>query len=364
MTTTTKEKFKSFLLHKKGFIHFAFWTILLLIYTLSMQENYQSMRQSFVRNIILLIPQLLAAYSLTHVLIPKFLYRKKYMLFAVLFIIGTYIFTALARVLTVHVVEELFREPPFRKESFYEIATNFKRLYTDFFYRVYLPVFLFISIKLVIERFEQINRTERLAKEKAQAELNFLKSQIHPHFLFNTLNNLYALTLQRSDQAPDVVLKLSDMLDYMLYQCNAPKVSIAQEIQLLQNYMDLEKLRYADRLVLSFNKEIDDPNTRVSPLILVSLIENAFKHGASGSTLKPEVKADLLVNKDRLSFTVYNTKPPQKQEGPSDYKKGIGLNNIKSQLNLIYPGRHTLSVKERKTSYTVNLNIELNEYFR
>jgi len=262
-------------------------------------------------------------------------------------------------VLLVHVIEELYRELPFRKEPLYEIATDLKKLYKDFFYRVYLPVFLVVSVKLIKERFEEKNRQEVLQKEKVTAELNFMKAQIHPHFLFNTLNNLYVLTLQKSDKASETVLKLSEMLDYMLYKCNSNRVAIAEEVQLIKNYINLEQLRYGDRLEVVFKLDIDADQTQIAPLILVSLIENAFKHGASGAVVAPKIAIEFKVKNNELQFSIYNTKPSQAQNDETNFKKGIGLKNIKNQLALIYPEKHFIEIKETKESYLVNLNIKL-----
>lgn len=325
-----------------------------------MKDGYGSIYESFNRNIILLVPQIIASYSLVYFLNPRFLYKKKYVLFSILFLIGTYVFSIMARVLVVYVVEELYREPPFRQESLFEIATDLKRLYKDFFYKVYLPVFLFASVKLIKERFEEKSRSELLKKEKVIAELNFMKAQIHPHFLFNTLNNLYVLTLKKSDEASDVVLKLSEMLDYMLYKCNGNSVTIAEEIQLIQNYIDLEQLRYGNRLELDFIKNIDDTQTQIAPLILVSLIENAFKHGASGTVTIPKIRIDISVKNKQLLFSIFNTKPTHVQKDLTNFKKGIGLVNTNSQLNLLYPNSHSMEIVEDRTSYNVKLQINLN----
>jgi len=347
------------ILQRRWLSHFIFWVLLLFGYTFAMISGFGSFYKSFNRNLILLIPQILASYSIIYYLNPKYLYQKKYIRFVVLFVIGTYVFSILARVLLVHIIEELYREPPFRKESLYEIATDFKKLYKDFFYRVYLPVFLVVSIKLIKERFEEKNRQEILQKEKVTAELSFMKAQIHPHFLFNTLNNLYVLTLQKSDKASETVLKLSEMLDYMLYKCNANRVTIIEEIQLIQNYIDLEQLRYGERLEVVFDKDIDSNQTQIAPLILVSLIENAFKHGASGSVATPKIAITFKVVGSQLLFSIYNTKPEQNQTDETGFKKGIGLKNIKNQLSLIYPEKHKLEIKETKESYLVNLTIQL-----
>ncbi|WP_052158260.1 sensor histidine kinase [Lacinutrix jangbogonensis] len=347
-------------LQKRWLGHVIFWMLLLLCYTLAMKDGYGSISESFNRNVILLFPQIIASYYLIYFLNPTFLYKKKYVLFGILFLIGTYVFSILARVLVIYVVEELYREPPFRKESLLEIASDVKRLYQDFFHRVYLSVFLFACVKLIKERFEEKSRAELLKKEKIIAELNFMKAQIHPHFLFNTLNNLYALTLQKSEKASETVLKLSEMLDYMLYKCNENSVTIAEEIQLIQNYIDLEQLRYGNRLELVFNKNIDDPQTKIAPLILVSLIENAFKHGASGAITIPKIRMEIGVKNKQLLFSIFNTKPEQVQKDITNYKKGIGLVNTNSQLQLIYPNKYAMEIVDGKTSYKVKLEINLN----
>ncbi len=346
-------------LQKRWLGHVIFWILLLLCYTLAMKDGYGSMSESFNRNVVLLLPQITASYYLIYFLNPTYLYKKKYVSFGFLFLIGTYVFSILARVLIIYVLEELYRESPFRQESLLEIASDVKRLYQEFFHRVFLPVFLFASVMLVKERFEEKSRGELLKKEKVIAELNFMKAQIHPHFLFNTLNNLYVLTLQNSEKASDTVLKLSEMLDYMLYKCNESTVSISEEIQLIQNYIDLEQLRYGDRLELVFNKNVDELQTQIAPLILVSLVENAFKHGASGTVTIPKIRIEIEVKNKQLLFSIFNTKPAEAQKDVTNFKKGIGLVNTNSQLQLIYPNKHSIEIVEDKTSYNVRLQIDL-----
>ncbi len=348
------------ILQKPWLSHALFWTLLLCFYTLAMIDGYGSLYKSFSRNAILLAPQMLAAYYSIYVLNPYVLYRRRYVLFTVLFLIGTYVFSVMARVLVIYVVEELYREPTFRKEPLWEIATDIKRLYKEFFYRVYLPVFLVISIKLIKERFEEKSRRELLEKEKVRAELNFMKAQIHPHFLFNTLNNLYVLTLQKSDKASETVLKLSEMLDYMLYKCNEATVSVLEEIQLIQNYIDLERLRYGDRLELVFKQTIDNLQAQVAPLILVSLIENAFKHGVSGVIDVPKIDISISIKNEQLLFYIKNTKPLNEQKDTTNFKNGIGLINTKNQLRLIYPDKHSIEVIETENYFEVKLQINLN----
>ena len=149
------------------------------------------------------------------------------------------------------------------------------------------------------------------------------------------------------------------MLDYMLYQCNDDHVTIDKELKLIQNYIDLEQLRYGDRLELSFDNNIDNPQTQIAPLILISLIENAFKHGASGAIKKPIIKIDVKVERGHLYFSVYNTKTKLKQDDNTNFKKGIGLRNTKSQLQLLYPNKHELEIIEEDLSYHVKLHVDL-----
>ncbi|OUR93218.1 hypothetical protein A9Q87_05755 [Flavobacteriales bacterium 34_180_T64] len=304
---------------------------------------------------------MLAAYALLYFQLPKLLYKKKYLLFALSLIITSYVFSVLARLLVVHLVEELVRERPFEQESVTEILTDLKALYSRYSLVVYFPAFIMLMYSLIIEKFSRKNQMEQLQKEKFSAELNFFKAQIHPHFLFNTLNNLYALTLQKSDKASDTVLKLSEILDYMLYQCNDSRVPVVKELKLIQNYIALEQLRYGDRLELNFNHEIDNLNTQIAPLILMSLIENAFKHGASGSINKPIIKIDIQVANGLLQFSIYNTKNTINQEDLTNYKKGIGMSNTKKQLELLYPDKHLLTINEESSSYEVKLHVDLNE---
>ena len=146
-----------------------------------------------------------------------------------------------------------------------------EHLYLRYLLPVIVAPMIFIPINLLKDQLEEKSKLEELQKEKVNAQLKFLKSQIHPHFLFNTLNNLYLLTLEKREEAPEVVLKLSEMLDYMLYQCNEPTVTLVKEIELIKNYIELEQLRYDERLEVNFDHKLEDQNAKIAPLILLSL---------------------------------------------------------------------------------------------
>ncbi|MCT4630489.1 sensor histidine kinase [Winogradskyella sp.] len=339
--------------------HLLFWVILLLTQSLGVESLYDE-QDIFIHKALMLPIKMLAAYTLIYFQVPVFLYKKRYVAFLVSFIVSSYVFTVLARITVVHGVEELIRPRPFAQESILEIATDIKALYARYYLGTYFPAIIMYILKLIKEKFYESRAIEQLEKQKVSSELNFFKAQIHPHFLFNTLNNLYVLTLQKSDKASDTVLKLSEILDYMLYQCNDNLVYVEKEMQLIENYINLEQLRYGDRLSLSFTHHIDNPNSKIAPLILISLVENAFKHGASGAIQNPIIDIDLKVEEGQMKFRIFNTKARFEQKDHTNYKEGIGLHNTKSQLQLLYPNTHVIEINDASESFEVKLNVDLN----
>lgn len=186
-------------------------------------------------------------------------------------------------------------------------------------------------------------RERLLVKEKLEAELNFLKSQINPHFLFNTLNNIYSLARKKSDETAEVVVKLSKLLRFVLYESQHGPIPLAREIQFLNDYIELEKIRYDARLELRFVHSIEAPERPIMPLMLVPLVENAFKHGASETTDKALIHIELRQKENELTFVVENT---FEQNLTSEIREGIGLKNMRRRLELLYPNfdlrTHTL----------------------
>ncbi|OJJ18091.1 hypothetical protein BKI52_27950 [marine bacterium AO1-C] len=302
---------------------------------------------------------MLAAYTLNYFQVPQLLLKRKYLLFVLSFGVSVYLFSAFARYCVVHLAEPLIRKD-FSRESIREILSDGGYLFTVYFPAVYTVVFIMLIIKIFKERFEQKHEIEVLQKEKVHHELQFLKAQIHPHFLFNTLNNLYALTLAKSDVAPAVVMKLSDMLDYILYQCNEPTVTMQQEVDLIQGYIDLEKLRHGANLQVTFQTELDNPGTPIAPLILLSMVENAFKHGVHHRIANPSIDIHLVVANGILDMMVENSKvPKQLMEGIVSTNQGIGKVNLQRQLALNYHKRHHITIEDTEEIYRVSLTINL-----
>lgn len=313
-----------------------------------------------VNKLCYLPPQIVATYLILYYQLPKQIYRGKYLAFVITLLANLYFNTALARWIKIYIYEPLMGDE-LAKDSLIDIMTQIGPLLGQYLLWVAIPPTMAVIVKLLMTHFEERARFEQLHREKATAELNFLQAQLHPHFLFNTLNNLYTLSLQKSPMTPTLVKKLSEIVDYMFEECKAHQVCIQQEIQLLQNYIDLELLRYGDRLTLTFEHTVDDPSASIAPLILLSMVENAFKHGASGDIGHPIIDIQLQVKDGELNFQVCNTKVATPQQDQMAYKKGIGLANIKRQLGLRYPDCHQLHITEEATTYEVNLTIQLHD---
>lgn len=346
------------ILQNRVLSHSLFWLGVLLIAPIYSEPSGDKMLYSYIYRAVGMPVKILATYVLVYIQIPRYLQKGKYLQFILSFLLSLYVFTVMYRINNVYVAEPLGGEVVYQ-ESLREIMGNVTDTVAGYLIPTYFFSFVFLFAKLVKNQAEEKQKVEQLQKEKAVSELNFLKSQIHPHFLFNTLNNLYALTLDKSDKAPEVVAKLSEMLDFMLYKGNQENVSIQQEIDLIQNFIDLETLRYGDRLRLSFNKEVENEHARISPLMLLSIVENAFKHGVSGAIGEAIVRINLEVRNEVLYFKVFNTKPPLVQEDRMNYKGGIGTQNIRRQLELSYPDRHAWRIDEQEDTYEVQLSIEL-----
>ncbi len=314
--------------------------------------------QSFVYRLIGLPLKMVGTYFLVYYQIPKLLQKRKYLQFLLSFFATAFVLSIVYRINNIYLAETLAgsSEP---KDSIISILAQWRWTFAVYFWRVYFVGILFLFIKMVKDWSQEKRKLEELQKEKARAELNFLKAQIHPHFLFNTLNNLYALALNKSDKTAEVVAKLSDMLDYMLYQCSEPKVRLVKEIELIHNYVELEQLRYGDRLTLEMDFQVPDSTIEIAPLVLLSIVENAFKHGASGAVVDPRVEIELQAEEETIRFRVFNTKPPVPQENVKNQKDGIGSANIQRQLELVYPGQYDWKVNEESTTYEVLLTIRL-----
>lgn len=216
--------------------------------------------------------------------------------------------------------------------------------------------FLFGISKLVYNNITLKQATQQLAIEKKEAELNYLKSQTNPHFLFNTLNNIYSLARDKSDLAPESILRLSKILRYMLYETGGEYISVEQELKIVGDYLALEKLRYDESLRINFNYDVEDMKQALPPLLLIPLVENAFKHGVSETRGQPFVDIHLSVRNRQLSFTVKNS--TELSGVDREIKENIGLSNLRRQLELLYTD-YNLAVEPGNSVFTSILKINL-----
>lgn len=280
--------------------------------------------------------------------LPRFLREKKswrYLIqFAVIFAVLIYLRINLERYL---IFTNTGREVPFMTRFYVQVYMN------NFFIVVFLAM-----LRFAVEWFELESNKKSIENERLTAELNFLKAQINPHFLFNTLNNLYYLAYSKSPNTPEVIAKLSQMMRYMIYDSNYTQVPLSKEIEYMENYISLERLRLNDAIPINFDVKGDVSAYVITPLIFITFLENAFKHGVSNNNPKAFVNVAISLDGKQCTYIVENsrisTAKPESEE-----KSGIGLQNLKRRLELSYPERHKLIVNDLPDRYRVTLKIML-----
>jgi sensor histidine kinase YesM len=290
------------------------------------------------------------------ILVPKFFYPKKYFLYGLTLLIcllcgGIYSrFMAWYYILPwerIHVPGMAHHGP-----TYFFIPIRIIRNALRYTPIVSLTFFL----KLIQDAYAKERRMRALEEEKHQAELDLLKAQIHPHFFFNTLNSLYALTMAKSGKGPEVVLQLSELMHYVLYEANASQVPLDTEIAHLRNYIEIEQLRFGDRLDLQFDVPADLSGRMIAPLLLLPFIENAFKHSLSHETQKAWIHIDIRLQQQDLCMKVANTWHPLEHK---DKLPGIGLKNVRKRLELSYPELHQLDIRPGENLFEVYLKLSL-----
>ncbi len=314
---------------------------------------------SLIEALIYLIPHMFLAYSLMYFIIPRFLIKQRYWQT----ITGTIIAFFLTAIISVVVGRFLIN--PLHLLSYGKNFVSSTDLTAKMFFLSLLAGLrggitiggLAAAIKLMKYWYVKEQRNMHLQKENLESQLQLLKAQVHPHFLFNTLNNLYALTLTHSDKAPQVVTHLSDLLRYMLYECDEKEVPLENEIEVMRKYVELEKLRYGGRIDVSFSCSGELHKNQIAPLILLPFVENSFKYGASEQLDQCWINLHLHVSEDQFAFNLSNSSGNTAERLSAG---GIGLQNIKKRLELIYPGKYQLTINEEEEMYVVKLSMQLN----
>jgi two-component system, LytTR family, sensor kinase len=222
---------------------------------------------------------------------------------------------------------------------------------------IWIPSMFLVAQKFISEWLKETKAKTELEKENLETELKMLKNQLNPHFLFNTLNNLYTLALMKSDKTPEMISRLSDLFQFILYECNAPYITLKKEMNLINNYVKLQQLRYGDRLDYSIQSDVGVDNFRIAPMILFTFVENCFKHGSGADPGIPWIKLAFGLKGDKLLFIAENSKPGSVQANASA-KAGIGLSNMQKRLDLLYSDHYKLDIHNNNKVYKAELLLD------
>ncbi len=332
-------------------LHLIFWGVVYFFYTYflgygSNNTNYVNRFSAFLMPITIGI-----SYFFLYFLIPNYLLKRKHVLFllysAYTFIISVFLIVLSILYGLVFLIELNSNDTSPLTKTLPFIVLG-----------VYFVVLIVVSFSLIMHNYNSIVKNESLNSKILNAqlqikeqELKFLKMQIHPHFLFNSLNTIYGFALKKGDEAPEMILKLSNLLDYILYQIEKPSVLLQDEVNHLLDYVSFEKMRFHDTLEVKIEKEIENKNSQIAPMLLIPFVENAFKHG---TIVKGKLKVNILLKTkgNELFFKIVNTSMKD-----TNLEKGIGLENIKKRLEMLYPSVHKIKIEQSENKFKVQLVI-------
>jgi sensor histidine kinase YesM len=311
-------------------------------------EDYTSQALAFKVTFVKLVDLIVMVYITNSLLIPSFLYKKRYGLFVLLFLLMILI----SSVTKMYIVGSLTHGP-----TIFTLSGDLKgRIYDNVIPHFFL-VIAGASFKLMFDQINLQKKMAELAKDKAEAELNFLKSQINPHFLFNSLNSVYFLIDKNNPDARQALHTFSDMLRYQLYEANGEKIPIEKEIGYLQDYVHLQQLRKDENYKVQFNCSQEVKDFSIEPLLLIPFVENAFKHISHNAKGDNFVKLDMTRSNGYFEFVAENS--CEKGGYATEQHGGIGMNNVKRRLELLYPGTHQLKIEENEDTFKINLKLKI-----
>jgi len=340
--------------------HLLFWGVAYFLIA-SMYSVQTSFSISLRNNLIFMPVQVAYYYAIAYWVVPRYLFVNRYFVFTLLLLLLVAISTLATRAVGLTFVNPyVIRVMPSIGQEF--IRYNRLPFFTKLFdisslVNAFKGVNLIIGFVLAIKLFKMWYERKQASLE---AELSALKAQVHPHFLFNTLNNLYALSLDHSPKSPQMILGLSDILRYMLYECNADEVPLEREIFMMQQYVKLEKLRYEDRIDISFTITGDLRNKLIAPLLILPFIENAFKHGTSEKTGQVWINISVNVTGNRFKLKVANNKPEyHTEDAEENTREHIGLKNVMKRLDLLYPATSKLKIMNEDDTFLIVLHMQL-----
>ncbi len=284
-------------------------------------------------------------YLNTQVLIPRFFIKKKYWQFGFWVLLIALIWPPLPIYIDNIIDERVFHTKPEDLDDPFTFLGGFVMLFI---------ILLSTLVNMTYRALRQQHKSGEIENERLNTELALLKNQISPHFFFNTLNNLYALALEESKETPKVILKLSEMMRYTIYDCNGTHVPLSSEVTYLENYMSLQQIRHHQQADITFDRRISNEDIQVCPLVFIVFLENAFKHGVDGTESKAFVKMSLEAIPEQIHFKISNSIGTTQQDSG-----GLGLENVKKRLDLVYGENYDLSTTIEGETFCVDLNIDL-----
>ncbi len=334
--------------------HILFWIVVMTSFVMSEWGYMQSFENAVIYELLFLPSRLIAVYVNWFLLIPRFLYKNKLLRYFVLLIMMLVVLAIAHRYFVLYWGFPKYF--PQWMEGQKIDPWNFSRILQAVLIIV-SPVAYTTGFKLFMNWYQQRRETEILKQEKTNAELKFLRSQTNPHFLFNTLNSIYGLALEKSEKTPGLILKLSDILSYTLYESNVKKVLLSKELMLIENIIALEKERFEKRVVINYSVEGELEGIKIPPLILVPFIENAFKHGLKNEVKKGWITIRIKTDKNVLSFMIENSISKVEEEPLNE--GGLGLQNVSRRLELLYGDNKKLTIDKTDEAFIVKLKIKL-----
>ena len=336
---------------------FSYFMCLPLLSTLQYYSRYKGQQESLQEQLIYyLTTGFLGAwfYLLYYkIALPYFLYKRKYIYFA----FAVLVFIALNDVWLVFLDWFVYHIPYLKMDIRKYGGINGKLFPRQMFSVTLERLVVLTSLGVFIKAFKDEVNIRRLKEKHLQLELNYLKAQLHPHFFFNTLNNIYSLALEKSDHTAPTVVKLSELMRYIIYDCATEKVPLQKEVQFIKNYIELEQIRHNEETVINFNLQGNAKGKTIEPLLFIALVENAFKHGINTSHTGAWMDISLIIFEREVVLEIKNSKHVQLNKK----EDGVGLQNIRKRLELLYPGQHSFTINNNEHSFEVFLNLQLHE---
>lgn len=335
--------------------HVVFWCAVLVFFTYFFGAGSDNFNETLLFSLFLMPITIATTYVSIYKLIPEYLVTKRYFLFG---LYSLYTLIVSGYLIMVSIFFSLIYLANFEYSEMNPITKNILFIGTVV-YLIVIIVSAFKLLKLNLENTEKAKQLETKVLETQlklkEQELNYLKMQIHPHFLFNTLNTMYGFALKKADETPEMILKLSNLLDYLLYQAEKPFVLLSDEINHIEDYIELEKMRFNKSLDVAFNFDSNIETTKIAPMLLLPFIENSFKHGSLQNGVL-SITINLSSTADTMVFSIENSS----FKTDSNVSNGIGLENIQKRLDLLYQNKYNLDIENSETTFKVTLTLNLN----